>query len=65
MWGLDAYEFQLERLLEMKGQVESPIGRYENLYGHAFSFYAGYTLTHYSPRAAFSGGVGGCLGLGL
>jgi len=41
VWGPDAYEFRPERWLEVKEQVESPVGVYGNLYGHAWSFDAG------------------------
>jgi len=41
VWGPDTYEFRPERWLEMKDQVESPIGMYGNLYGHAWCCCAG------------------------
>ena len=41
VWGTDAYEFRPERWLEMKEQVESPVGVYGNLYGRAGCFGAG------------------------
>ena len=41
VWGPDAYEFRPERWLEMKEQVESPVGMYGNLYGRSRSFDAG------------------------
>ena len=37
LWGPDAYEFRPERWLEMKEQVELPVGVYGNLYGHSWS----------------------------
>ena len=36
--GRDAFEFQLECWLEMKEQMECPVGVYENLYGYVWSF---------------------------
>jgi len=35
LWGPDANCFRPERWLEMDEQVESPVGVYGNLYGHA------------------------------
>ena len=37
VWGQDAHEFRPERWFEMKEQVESPVGVYGNLYGHAWN----------------------------
>ena len=36
LWGPDAYVFRPERWFEMNEQVESPVGVYGNLYGHAW-----------------------------
>ena len=41
VWGPDADEFRPERWFGTKEQVESPVGVYGNLYGHARSFCAG------------------------
>ena len=35
LWGPDAQVFRPERWFEMNEQVESPVGVYGNLYGHA------------------------------
>jgi len=35
VWGPDAHEFRPGRWFEMKGQVESPVGVYGNLYAAA------------------------------
>jgi len=35
LWGPDAQVFRPERWFEMDEQVESPVGVYGNLYGHA------------------------------
>ena len=39
LWGPDTHLFRPERWFEMNEQVESPLGVYGNLYGHAWRSY--------------------------